>query len=318
MKNKVTSSLVAIVIAASLGSGNISCVNPDPFKPDAVQRREQLVVENVQDIMDSVYQVRVNARYRIVGAPDTVEPDVLGMYGTAVAVRKSCGNTYLLTNAHVVTPPPVMIEDEPSGINIEDFIFGESNSSDPSTNEIIFNLATVFGIRELIDYEIIIVEKPELNVLQPLSAMSSADVQGSAAEVVRTGPGDMALISTSENLYVSNAYVVDSSVSARVGEDVYAVSYPGYTIPILTKGVVSNSAFLSDTDEHVDVLNISMSSGGSGGAYFFTRGNLFYLGGLINAVLPYEGTGATFLSLGLPISSFEQLLTGSVQDETCD
>ncbi len=106
--------------------------------------------------------------------------------------------------------------------------------------------------------------------------------------------GDLGMIKTKEQLYVSQSFGM-KPVKLRDGEDAYIIGYPQGRMKVLTKGIISNK----DDDGHF-ITDGKATFGNSGSPLFIKRNNSFYLGGVVDSVMPTADGQNAYLTRGIP------------------
>lgn len=278
--------LASALLAVSIGAAQPACAPFDARVRQVVGRtmhsKESQRKEDLEDIMRSVHCIRNEVTYQKVGKGD--QPKLVRRgYGTAFAYERRDGQTYLVTNHHVI--------DSPSG-----FYRMERGQTEGS-----FSVAHYRKISErftLVD-----------------DARDSDPKDDVVVSKVREDENvDIAVLRTKKDIHVSDRFVFDPSFEARRGDEVYLLGFPKALVRAQTKGVVADPAYKAYDGAVYHALDVTGTFGSSGSPYFVRRGERFHWAGNMRAVNLYQESYATLFSLGIPIKQYSGLLRPAVPD----
>ncbi len=287
---KTLSAIATAVLAATVGFAQPGCAylqKHDAGITTAVETRDANVRRTLDEILHSVYCVKTKSEYREIGAAADSPTRTVTGFGTAFAYAYKGGDTYLVTNVHVLSN--------------EEFV----SSADFGEDE--------FGLPDLdVKLYIKVSEKTSLSGCV-LDEDESDDIP--IYEVAKDEDKDVAVVKAHKQLYASESYIRDTKISLQPGDEVFLFGYPRSLLPVVTKGSVAHPDYVALLPEPIDVLDINSTFGNSGSPYFVRRGGELYWAGILGKTVPYKDSNVTLLGLGTPIKSFDGLLENHVQKE---
>ena len=287
MSKKTISTIAAAVFAASLGASQQSCTVPNVItRADISQAVEQIqnrFREDLDDMLHSVYCLRITADYRREGAPELFGPESRLSHGTAFAYAKKDGYTYLITNAHMAIKADELKERLP-----------------------VFD-ATPDGVE--IKIQEIVYKKQREEVKIVTNKFDTRDADDIKLElVVADKENDVAILRTKKDLYVSDRYLIDRDFRPEVNDKVFLLGYPANYHPLATEGSVAHTTYAIAGGQTFTALDVRSAFGSSGSPYFIQRGDKLYWAGLFARIMTYDMTRVPLFELGIPIDRFADLL----------
>lgn len=269
IKKTLTGIIAGISLLGMVGCGSLQKLATEPVNRSVVIQRKA----SIDQIVESVYCLRAKATYEIEVGDDKTETTSTG-YGSAFAYRRVLGDTYLITNQHVLGKKEfskLVIE---QGIDDQGKPVLKMSFKKFKRKSLELTIVDSYADKNKkddipLDY-IFESENPDIAVLRTKREIKNSQISR-----------------LSQGIKFLGGFYFGDSNTLRYGEEARLIGYPMARFLFVSEGIIGNPGKKYPKGQPIEtsnvLLDVTANPGNSGGPFFVKRGNDYYWMGIVES-----------------------------------
>lgn len=301
IKKTLTNIIAGVGLLGIVGCGSLQKQVIEPTQNTVVIQRKA----TLDQIVETVYCIRSKVTYGVEGDDDKTEIESTG-HGSGFAYRRTGGDTYLITNHHVIGKKEftkLVIEQE------------KDDKGKP-----IIKVKFKRFIRKSLEITIVdsYLDRNSKNDI-PLDLVYDTPYPDLAVLRTKKEIKDGEISQLSQGIKLLDSSYFGNSDTLKFGEPAYLIGYPMGSFLVVNGGTIGNPGKKypegQPVEDHNVLLDLTANPGNSGGPFFVKRGNDYYWMGIVEGVYPNSWGESSHVNSAIKVNDVRKVVDKAILDD---